>query len=232
MHNKTIYVIQHLAFEDLGSLEDIFYQKGFRVRYFEAGVDDLKQALDYDGLTILLGGPISVNDTHLYPFLQQEIDLLKQRLQLNKPTLGICLGAQLIAHALGARVYAGTQKEIGWSTLNISPTEHNILSELKDVPVLHWHGDTFDLPHQAQHLASSALYSNQAFEVGKNILGLQFHLEVEHENLEKWLIGHTCELQHAQIDIHQLRKDNQKYALQLMLGAQHVIERYLKRIEL
>ena len=232
MHNKTIYVIQHLAFEDLGSLEDVFYQKGYRVRYFEAGVDDLEQALNYDGLTILLGGPISVNDTHLYPFLQQEIDLLKQRLHLKKPTLGICLGAQLIAHALGASVYTGTQKEIGWSTLNISPTEHNILSELKDIPVLHWHGDTFDLPHQAQLLASSSLYPNQAFEIGKNILGLQFHIEVEYESLEKWLIGHTCELQNAQIDILKLRQDNQKYALQLMLGAQQVIEHYLKRIGL
>lgn len=232
MQTKTIYAIQHIAFEDLGSLEDIFYQKGFRVRYFEAGVDDLTPALMYDGLTIILGGPISVNDTHLYPFLPQEIELLKERLQANKPTLGICLGAQLIAHALGAKVYAGTQKEIGWSTLNISPTEANILSELKDIPVLHWHGDTFDLPTQAQHLASSAVYNNQAFEVGKNILGLQFHLEVEHENLEKWLIGHTCELQHAQIDLIKLRQDNQKYALQLMLGAQHVIHRYLQRIGL
>ena len=169
----TIYAIQHLAFEDLGHWEDIFYQLGFRVRYFEAGVEDLTQALTYAGLTILLGGPIAVYDTPDYPFLQPEIDLLSERLSQNLPTLGICLGAQLIAHALGAKVYAGQQAEIGWSTLDIADTEHNPLSPLQDIPVLHWHGDTFDLPEQAELLASSALYPNQAFSVGHNILALQ-----------------------------------------------------------
>ena len=98
---KTVYAIQHLAFEDLGSLEDIFYQLGFRVRYFEAGVDDLKPALNYEGLTIILGGPIGVYETEDYPFLIEEIEGLKQRLNANKPTIGICLGAQLIAHEIG-----------------------------------------------------------------------------------------------------------------------------------
>ena len=120
---KTVYAIQHLAFEDLGSLEDIFYQLGFRVRYFEAGVDDLKPALNYEGLTIILGGPIGVYETEDYPFLIEEIEGLKQRLNANKPTIGICLGAQLIAHALGAKVYAGHQKEIGWSPLEIKNLE-------------------------------------------------------------------------------------------------------------
>ena len=82
---KTIYAIQHLAFEDLGSLEDVFYQLGFRVRYFEAGIDDLTKALDYEGLTIILGGPIGVYETEDYPFLQQEIDLLKVRLKKKSP---------------------------------------------------------------------------------------------------------------------------------------------------
>ena len=109
--------LQHLAFEDLGALEDVFYQLGYRVRYFEAGVDDLTKAMQDTGLTIILGGPIGVYDTEDYPFLQREIDLLKVRLEKNLPTLGICLGAQLIAHALGAKVYAGHAKEIGWSTL-------------------------------------------------------------------------------------------------------------------
>lgn len=197
----TIYAIQHLAFEDLGALEDVFYQLGFRVRYFEAGIDDLSKALQHKGLTIILGGPIGVYETDDYPFLQQEIDLLKVRLKENLPTLGICLGAQLIAHALGAKVYAGQQKEIGWSQLSISDTANNLLAPLMDTPVLHWHGDTFDLPEQAELLASSEIYPHQAFSVGKNILALQFHLEVAADSLEKWLIGHTCELRKANIHI-------------------------------
>ena len=226
----TIYAIQHLAFEDLGALEDIFYQLGFRVRYFEAGVDDLNKAFQHKGLTIILGGPIGVYETDDYPFLQQEIDLLKVRLEENLPTLGICLGAQLIAHAMGAKVYVGYQKEIGWSELSISNTPNNLLAPLSDTAVLHWHGDTFDLPEQAELLASSDVYPNQAFSVGKNILALQFHLEVAAESLEKWLIGHTCELRKANINIPALRADNEKYALPLETGAKEILLNYMNQL--
>lgn len=232
MHTtKTIYAIQHIAFEDLGSLEDIFYQKGYRVRYFEAGVDDLTAALQYDGLVVILGGPIGAYEIEDYPFLKTELALLKTRLADQKPTLGICLGAQLIAAALDAPVYSGSVKEIGWSTLQLT-SENSILAPLKDIPVLHWHGDTFDLPQNAQLLASSEHYTQQAFMVGHQVLGLQFHIEVEHETLERWLIGHACELKQANIDIPLLRQNNQKYALQLMLGAQQVIQRFLQSLEL
>ena len=228
---KTVYAIQHLAFEDLGSLEHVFDQLGYRVRYFEAGVDDLRPALNYDGLTIILGGPIGVYESEDYPFLLDEITGLKQRLHDHKPTIGICLGAQLIAHALGAKVYAGHQKEIGWSTLKISDTENNLLSTLIDTPVLHWHGDTFDLPENATLLASSDLYPNQAFTLGKNILALQFHVEVAADSLEKWLIGHTCELRHANIDITALRADNQRYASALEQVSGKIIQQYLMQLE-
>ena len=228
---ETIYAIQHLAFEDLGALEDTFYQLGFRVRYVEAGVDDLTKALEHQGLTVILGGPIGVYETADYPFLTQEIELLKQRLALNLPTLGICLGAQLIAHALGAKVYAGTQKEIGWSSLEIKPVAQNPLALLKDIPVLHWHGDTFDLPEHAELLASSALYPHQAFKLGSNILALQFHLEVAADAMEKWLIGHTCELRHANIDIQTLRADNQRFAPALEQNAPQVLEFFMQHIE-
>lgn len=233
MHNfpKTIYAIQHLAFEDLGALEDIFYQKGYRIRYVEAGVDDLRTALQYDGLTIILGGPIGVNDVADYPFLCDEIELLKTRLQARQPTLGICLGAQLMAKALGAEVYAGPTKEIGWSTLMLSETNHSILAPLANTHVLHWHGDTFDLPEHTIHLAASNQYTNQAFQYGKS-LGLQFHLEVDAEHLEKWLIGHHTELKQAQINIQQLRQDNQTYALPLMVKAREVILNYMHYLKM
>jgi len=228
---KTVNVIQHLAFEDLGSLEDVFYQLGFRVRYFEAGVDDLSPALNYEGLTVILGGPIGVYETEDYPFLVDEIAGLKQRLKANKPTIGICLGAQLIAHALGAKVYAGHQKEIGWSQLEIKAVENNPLAALEHVEVLHWHGDTFDLPSNATLLASSAIYPNQAFSVGNNILALQFHLEITEHSFEKWLIGHTCEIRHAGLSIPQLRADNLAYATQLEDRTAKVIQHFLAHLE-
>lgn len=229
---KTIYAIQHLAFEDLGSLEDVFYQLGFRVRYFEAGIDDLTKAYQYEGLTIILGGPIGVYETEDYPFLQQEIDLLKVRLEKNLPTLGICLGAQLIAHALGARVYAGHAKEIGWSALQLRLVKDNPLLPLANTQVLHWHGDTFDLPENATLLASSSVYSNQAFQVGKNILALQFHIEVASDTLEKWLIGHTCELRKANIEISKLRADNQNFGHHLEPIAAIVVNNFIQHIKL
>lgn len=228
----TVYAIQHLAFEDLGAWEDVFYQLGLRVRYFEAGIDDLRKAYEYKGLTIILGGPIGVYETEDYPFLQQEIDLLKVRLEKNLPTLGICLGAQLIAHALGAKVYAGHSKEIGWSKLTLPVAENNPLQALENIEVLHWHGDTFDLPEQAELLASSDLYPNQAFRVGQNILALQFHAEVASESLEKWLIGHTCELRKAQINIPTLRADHQSYAPALEQAASSVLMHYLENLQL
>lgn len=229
---KTIYAIQHLAFEDLGSLEDIFYDFGFRVRYFEAGVDDLTLAFNYEGLTIILGGPIGVYETEDYPFLKDELEGLKQRLLENKPTIGICLGAQLIAHALGAKVYAGHQKEIGWNELEIKllDSDSNVLTSLESIKVLHWHGDTFELPNNATLLASSTIYPNQAFSVGNNILALQFHLEMIEESFEKWLIGHTCEIRHAGLSIPQLREDNKLYAKKLESKSREVIQTFLEKI--
>jgi GMP synthase (glutamine-hydrolysing) len=228
----TVYAIQHLAFEDLGAWEDVFYQLGLRVRYFEAGIDDLTKAYEYSGLTVILGGPIAVYETEDYPFLQQEIDLLKVRLEKNLPTLGICLGAQLIATALGAKVYSGQVKEIGWSKLQLHPVEKNPLDQLKNTEVLHWHGDTFDLPVQAELLASSELYPHQAFRVGANILALQFHAEVASDSLEKWLIGHTCELRKANINIPTLRADHHRYAPALEQPAAAVLSHFLEHLTL
>lgn len=228
----TVYAIQHLAFEDLGAWEDVFYQLGLRIRYFEAGIDDLNKAFEHPGLVVILGGPIAVYETQDYPFLQEEINLLKVRLKRNLPTLGICLGAQLIAAALGGKVYSGPTKEIGWSKLHLASVENNPLQALEDIQVLHWHGDTFDLPAQAELLASSKLYPHQAFRVGNHILALQFHPEIASDSLEKWLIGHTGELRQANIAIPTLRAANLQFAPLLEMTSKTVLEQYLAQLNM
>jgi GMP synthase (glutamine-hydrolysing) len=229
---KTVYAIQTLAFEDLGSFSDVFLALGYQLLYLQLGVDDLAPALTSPQPVVLLGGPISVYDTALYPYLTDYIAALKRRLSQNLPTLGICLGAQLIASALGAKVYAGQTKEIGWSQLSLSTdAKDSALKHLEEIEVLHWHGDTFELPADATLLASSELYPNQAFQVGNNILALQFHVEVAAATIEPWLIGHSSELQQAAIDVLALRADHQRYAQELAYQADLLLRDWLAGIQ-
>jgi GMP synthase (glutamine-hydrolysing) len=208
---KTAAVIRHVAFEDLGILAPVLAARGMDARYFEAGIDDLGAiASAQSDLLIVLGGPIGVYDEPLYPFLGGEIALIERRLRARSPTLGICLGAQLIAKAAGARVYPGKQKEIGFSPLTLTPDgEASCLGALHAAAynVLHWHGDTFDLPAGAKRLASTPITQNQAFSLGPNVLALQFHMEAEPRGLERWLIGHTGEIAQSGLDVRSLRAE-------------------------
>ncbi|MCZ7594842.1 MAG: hypothetical protein M5U16_07915 [Hyphomicrobium sp.] len=132
---------------------------------------------------------------------------MAERLDAGLPTLGICLGAQLMAAALGAKVYPSGIKEIGFSPLALTNAcARRPLGHLAGVPVLHWHGDTFDIPAGGELLASTAVCRNQAFAVGTHALALQFHPEADYPALEDWFVGHTLELAGAKVDIRQLRK--------------------------
>ena len=160
-----------------------------------------------DLLVVILGGPIGVNDGDRYPFLTAELEAVTARVQARRPTLGICLGSQLIARALGARVEATGRTEIGYAPLTLTPqAEASPLRHLHDVPVLHWHGDQFDIPADAVKLAATPDFPNQAFAVGPDILGLQFHLETHHRDIERWLIGHAEALAAAGIHPEPLRR--------------------------
>lgn len=180
MTPRRVAVIRHMAFEDMGIFGEVLAQRGCSVSTLDAGIDNLADAIREADLAVILGGPIGVYETERYPFLKEELLALENRLAAGRPTLGICLGAQLIAAALGARVYPGGKKEIGWSGIRLTGAgERSCLAALASQPVLHWHGDTFDLPQSAQLLASSAVYENQAFSLGNNVLALQFHAEAD-----------------------------------------------------
>jgi GMP synthase (glutamine-hydrolysing) len=199
----TCIAIRHVAFEDLGLLG-----RGFSLRYLEAGIDDIDATtLVAPDLVVVLGGPIGVYEEDLYPFLRGELAANRARMEAAKPTLGVCLGAQLMAKALGARVAPGPQKEIGWAPLALTAAGRaSVLHAFETTPVLHWHGDNFELPANAIRLASTSACPNQAFASGRNLLGLQFHIEVDPARIEQWLIGHTVELAKAGIDPCELRR--------------------------
>ncbi len=194
---KTVFAIQHVAFEDLGSFAPALTERNYTLRYLEAGQDDLA-ALDplAGDLWIVLGGPIGAYEEAAYPFIRDELRLLRARLDAGRPTLGICLGAQMMARALGARVYPGGRKEIGWKPLQLTAAGRaSPLAAFADgTPVLHWHGDTFDLPDGATLLASTDWYPHQAFAWGYHALALQFHIETTARGLERWFIGHASEI--------------------------------------
>jgi len=207
---RTAIAIRHVAFEDLGLVAPLLHAGGWTVSYREAALDDLSgPEMDAAGLLAVLGGPIGAYETDGYPFLKAETALLEKRLAAGKPVLGICLGAQLMAQALGARVFSGGRKEIGWGKVSLS--EEGMASALAplgapDAAVLHWHGDTFDLPGKALRLACNENYRNQAFSYGPNALALQFHVEVDPKRLENWFVGHACELSGAGISVPALRQ--------------------------
>lgn len=222
-------VIRHLAFEDLGTFEPVLRDAGFRIDYLQAGVDEVTRErwLGAD-LAVALGGPIGVNDADRYPYVADEIALIGQRIATGKPLLGICLGAQMIAAALGARVYPGRQKEIGWGTVSLTEAgrQSPLAALANDAPVLHWHGDTFDLPAGATLLASTPLTPHQAFSA-KAALALQFHPEADAERIEAWLIGHTCELAQAGIDPCTIRADSQRHGAAAREAAQRMLRDWL-----
>ncbi len=230
---KRVIAIRHLAFEDMGSFADVLHERGIALEYVDAACDDLSAiAPDSDDPLVVLGGPVSANDTEDYPFLEQEINLLRQRLALDKPTLGICLGAQLMARALGARVYPGVEKEIGWSPLTLSAAgERSPLRVLQasNAPVLHWHGETFDLPAGAVLLASTQRYAHQAFSYGKHALALQFHIEATEQGLEHWYVGHTAEIaQTPGLSVPGLRQQARQHAASTAILGKQIFADWLE----
>ena len=217
---KRAVAIRHVAFEDAGSLESVLRNLGYSLEYLEAGYDGLR---DFDfgthDLMIILGGPIGAYDEALYPWLTDELRHIESRLKAGLPLLGFCLGAQLIAKTLGSRVYPAWRKEIGWIPLSLSAAgRSSAVSHLapEKTSMLHWHGDTFDLPNGAIRLASTPDCENQAFSVQENVLAFLCHPEVTSKGLERWFIGHAIEIaQTPGISVQSLRADTALFAPKL-----------------
>lgn len=230
---KTAAVICHARYLDLAAFDEPLRACGYHIRYYDAGCD----ALTFDpvgpDLVMALGGPIGAYELEDYPFIADEMAILRARVADNRPTLAICLGAQILAQALGARVYAG-MKEIGWAPVELTEAgERSVLCDIgRDaIPVLHWHGDTFDLPDGAERLASTPKCANQAFSLGAT-LAVQFHPEVSARHFERWLICNTGQIalmkDHT---VRSLRDDAMRYADAAAIGGQKWFAAWLEQVK-
>ena len=172
------HYLQHVPFEGLGSIEAWLQTAGYDITSTRFHVSaDLPEVGAID-LLVVMGGPMSVNDENEYPWLRDEKAFIRRVVTSGTPTLGICLGAQLIASALGAKVFPNAVKEIGWFPVQAAASTNDAAFKFpEETTVFHWHGETFNLPPQAIQLAQSEGCQNQAFQIGQRVLGLQFHLE-------------------------------------------------------
>ncbi|CDY76700.1 GMP synthase-Glutamine amidotransferase domain [Caballeronia glathei] len=230
-----VLAIRHVYFEDLGNLELVLGDRGHLVRYLDVGRAriDAPNPLD-PSLMVVLGGPIGAYEEASYPHLAPLLAMLEKRIAAGLPTIGICLGSQLIARALGARVYPAAQKELGWHPLTL--TEAGRASALRHleadgqpIPVFHWHGDTFDLPAGATHLASTPACANQAFTWGEHVLALQCHPEVLADRFESWLVAYPGDIAQSATDVRSLREDTARHGPVLERAARAMFGEWLDR---
>jgi GMP synthase-like glutamine amidotransferase len=173
-----IHYLQHVPFEGLGSIVDWIHQQGHGLSQTRLFTSDPLPDLDQIDWLIVMGGPMSIHDHSSNPWLLNEQRYIEQAILQGKIVLGICLGAQLIADVLGARVYPNREKEIGWFPVSRTEQDNPITTGIPDQePVFHWHSETFELPNGAIQLARNAICEQQAFAFKQRVIGLQFHLE-------------------------------------------------------
>jgi GMP synthase (glutamine-hydrolysing) len=199
-------VIEQAAHEDPALFGELLTRSGFEPVYarMHAGNQVPDDPARFAGI-LVMGGPMNVEDADHIPWLNDELKLIAAAAESGVPVLGICLGSQLIARALGGAVYSGGKPEIGWYTVDLTAeAEIDMLLEgfPKQLEVFQWHGQTFDIPPGAVRLAGSAMFPNQAFRAGENVWGIQFHMEVTADTVNKWL-----EINSHEVAIHGIDAD-------------------------
>jgi len=187
---QTVLILRHMPHEPGGTLEDALTSAGLGFRYVDLYKEvPARLPLDQASGLVALGGPMNVDQVDRHPFLASDVQWIEEALQRDLPFLGVCLGSQLLAKTLGARVYPNRVKEIGWYPIELTPAaaEDRLFAQSGTRTVFQWHGDTFDLPAGAVHLARSRLCENQAFRYGPRAYGLQFHIEMTATMIDDWL---------------------------------------------
>ncbi|GAA1954812.1 glutamine amidotransferase-related protein [Agromyces allii] len=230
---RTALVLRHDFAIGLGNLGPTLAAHGYDVATIDAPVTDVA-ALDplAADLVVVLGGEEGAYETDRYPYLADELRLLQARIEAEAPIFGVCLGAQLLAAALGARVYPGERKEVGW--LEVAPTEAGADSPVRHfagVPTVQWHGDTFDLPEGVERLAESPQYENQAFRRDEWLLAVQFHPEVTTEIHEEWLDAWGDELPAYGLSTERLREERASYGAPAEAASAALLGEYLAGLE-
>ena len=229
-----VVAFRHLYSEGLGSLSQVIEKAGGSYQYIDTYRQDFSgfDPLSPD-LLIVLGGSPGVYQAEEYPFLKAEMAMMERRLAKDLPTLGICLGAQMMAKVLGSNVYKGKSgSEIGWYSLDITPEGLNspVRHFMPDkTMMLQWHGDTFDLPNGATLLASTAQYPNQAYSWGRNALGLQFHCEVTPGMLRGWSVASADLVAEGILDIHRFRRQTEENGPLLIAQTEKFMQEWLKQ---
>ena len=227
---RTALVLRHDSAIGLGNLGPTLEAHGYQVVTVDAPHSDVA-ALDplAADLVVVLGGDEGAYETDRYPYLADEIELLRARIDAKAPIFGVCLGAQLLAKTLGADVRKGPRKEVGW--LTVEPTEAGAASPVRHfacVPTVQWHGDTFDLPDDVELLASSGQYENQAFAKGDWLLAVQFHPEVTDEIHEDWLRQWGDELPEYGLSSEQLREERASFGPRAHAASAALLGEYLE----
>ena len=231
MPGTRVFVVQHVACEDLGTFATVLAERGSEITYVRPFAGDaVPDAADARAL-IILGGPMSANDTAALPYLAAERELLAAALLRDLPVLGVCLGSQLLAAAAGAAVFRAARAEIGWAPLGLTPEgrQDPLLAGAGALAaVFHWHGETFDLPPGATRLAFSASTLNQAFRLGRAAYGLQFHLEVDAAAIEAWMKAYPDDLEpEGRAAVQRIGADTRLYAPALRAAAGETMHRFL-----
>ena len=226
----SCFAIQHEEPEGLYSIRDALETSGIEVEVCRVFAGDSPPAtlLGHDGL-VVMGGPMSATSDESFPSRAEELALVHDAVEREMPTLGVCLGAQLLALAAGGEVYEGHGPEIGWGTVELSDhaSDDPLLTGLPDeLDVLHWHGDTFRLPEGAVHLASSRSYENQAFRIGRRAWGFQFHVEVDAHAVEQFVSAFGDEARTAGTTPEAIRSESVRALARLGPNRELIVDRF------